>query len=81
MKDWHSEYLTSGGALDGYSNFLYYNLKQDLTIIVLSNTANQAAKKIGRRLGALALGMPVAAVPARVVRELANFFVTADEIR
>ena len=81
VKDSLSEYLTRGGALEGYSNYIYYNPKQDLTIIVLSNTSNQAAREIGRRLGAFAVGMPIPTVPQRPKREMANLPVSEDEIK
>lgn len=59
IKDSVSEFIMGGGALDGYSNYLYYNPAKEMTIIVLSNTSNQAAREIGRRVAAYLLGQPV----------------------
>ncbi len=59
MKDSLSEFIMGGGALDGYSNFLYYNPSRELTIVILSNTSNMAAREIGRRTVAYLLNQPV----------------------
>lgn len=81
VKDSLSKYLTRGGALEGYSNYLYYNPKEDLTIIVLTNTGNQSAREIGRRLAAFASGIPVPPVQQRLKKELANEPVEEEEMK
>lgn len=81
VKDSLSEYLNRGGSLEGYSNYIYYNPKLDLTIIVLTNTSNQSAGEIGRRLGAFAVGMPIRTIQQRSRKVLADVPVSEEEMK
>ena len=80
MKDSLSEFIMGGGALDGYSNYLYYNSAKNITIIVLSNTSNMAAREIGRRVAAYLLEQPVPQFTKRKPTALANNTVTQEMI-
>jgi CubicO group peptidase (beta-lactamase class C family) len=81
LKDSMSEFLMGGGALDGYSNYLYYNPAKDMTIIVLSNTSNMAAREIGRRVAAYLLGQPVPQFTKRKPTAFANYTVPEEMIQ
>jgi len=80
-KDSLSEFIMGSGALDGYSNYLYYNPAKDLTIIVLSNSSNQAAREIGRRVANYLLEQHVPGFTTRKPFGFSNKPVNPEEFK
>ncbi len=81
-EDGHRDFGQNGSLL-GYSGSLYVFPADDLTVIVLTNTAGQNAKAIGSALARRVLGLPPAAAAAAPAAEpvLTDEPVSADERR
>jgi CubicO group peptidase (beta-lactamase class C family) len=50
--------IAHGGGINGFASMLTYFPKDDLTIVVLTNSGNGQASQIATRIARAALGMP-----------------------
>jgi CubicO group peptidase (beta-lactamase class C family) len=67
------------GGLQGYSSFLFNYPQKDFTVIVLSNTDNQAASRIGTEIARNLFGLPPIPVRENSKKILIDLPATNDE--